>query len=583
MKYALLRLGVIVVALILTLGPSLLAGLDDNPSNETDPVRISDYRASFTFDDSGNLSARELITADFPDSRHGIFRYFDTSVAGMPQARLIPTDLRITMDDAPVPVEYSWESGRRYRVAKIGDPDTYVSSGTHEYRIDYVIKGALRPANDGAQLLWNVVPPGWSMNIDRTEINVALPAVPTSVRCTVGSSESDCAVSAAGTTTLQIKTAALAPRTAVTLQAELPLDVPEPTAVAWDVTLDRTLGQSIPTLLAVLVATILAGAGGYLWERRSREPAPGFGVMYAPPAGLGPAQAVYMTRESLPDSALVATLLHQAEQGLVDMTVDANGTTEQTWTVTGRADATAWAQADDVSRHVGRALGIDSPGSSFKFSAHDDSAGRRLAELKEELSDVVDTWATHQGLQRTAPFESRGRLAVVLAGIALLASGLLMPPPALMYLWPLAAFVAGGVGLVRHGVGRRRTDRGRHVWSEAGGFRRLLATDASVERFDFSGKHEIYTSFIPYAVAFGCADQWATKYRTSTGHDAPEPAWLTTYGVAATHQAATMTDLVDSFDSSLGASISAYQAAQSSDSSSSSSSSAGGGGGGGSW
>ena len=75
--------------------------------------------------------------------------------------------------------------------------------------------------------------------------------------------------------------------------------------------------------------------------------------------------------------------------------------------------------------------------------------------------------------------------------------------------------------------GTRRTAQGRELWSRAGGFQRMLSTPSSVDRFDFSGRRELYTAYIPYAVAFDCADAWAQKYETETGEPAPTPVWPT--------------------------------------------------------
>jgi uncharacterized membrane protein len=149
-----------------------------------------------------------------------------------------------------------------------------------------------------------------------------------------------------------------------------------------------------------------------------------------------------------------------------------------------------------------------------------------------------------------------------------------------LYVFPFAAFAVGAVGLLTPGVGRRRTLLGRDVWSRAGGFERLLSTDSSKDRFDFSGKKDLYTAFIPYAVAFNCADRWARKYEHATGTPAPSPDWYGG-GINTTSQHSFFggsNDSFSSFESSLSSSISAYAATQSS-----SYGGGGGGGGGGRW
>jgi uncharacterized membrane protein len=89
---------------------------------------------------------------------------------------------------------------------------------------------------------------------------------------------------------------------------------------------------------------------------------------------------------------------------------------------------------------------------------------------------------------------------------------------------------------------------------------------------------------VPYAVAFGCADAWASKYRASVGHEPPTPSW---YPVSTYYGASMFSSSggFDAFDSAVASSVAAYSAAHSSSSSGGGGGgfSGGGGGGGGSW
>ena len=150
------------------------------------------------------------------------------------------------------------------------------------------------------------------------------------------------------------------------------------------------------------------------------------------------------------------------------------------------------------------------------------SAGKTLQSLKTSIATVTDTWATAAGVQSPAKSERLGRTLVGLS--ALLAVALtFFPLGSSLFVIPFAAFTVGAIGLLVPGVGRRRTLLGRDVWSKAGGFERLLSTDSAKDRFDFSGKRELYTAFIPFAVAFDCAERWARKYEKATGAEAPIP------------------------------------------------------------
>src|SRR6478735_7232927 len=140
-----LRLVTAVILAGLLLVPALATMGGSSSTGVADPVTITSYRATYDVDADGTLHASETITADFPWGRHGIFRYWDRSDQGDHTVRYHPKDVRIRLDGEPVPVSRSWEQGRRFRVAKIGDPNTYLAAGTHTYTIDYRIDGVLGP------------------------------------------------------------------------------------------------------------------------------------------------------------------------------------------------------------------------------------------------------------------------------------------------------------------------------------------------------------------------------------------------------------------------------------------------------
>ncbi|HEY4419117.1 MAG TPA: hypothetical protein VGN22_06360, partial [Pseudonocardia sp.] len=146
------------------------------------------------------------------------------------------------------------------------------------------------------------------------------------------------------------------------------------------------------------------------------------------------------------------------------------------------------------------------------------------------------------------------------------------------------AFALAASPLLAPGAATRRTAKGRELWSRLGGFERMLSTPSSKERFDFSGRQDLYTAYIPWAVAFGCADAWAKKYRTETGAEPPVPAYFGGY-YAGAHTGDYVNSMVHDFSSTVSSSISAYQATQSHSSGGGgfSGGGGGGGGGGGSW
>jgi uncharacterized membrane protein len=198
----------------------------------------------------------------------------------------------------------------------------------------------------------------------------------------------------------------------------------------------------------------------------------------------------------------------------------------------------------------------------------------------------VRGWARQNGLVTAAGLGSFGGILVILAILLTLFLGFVNPfDLSILALIP-GLFAVFALELLRPGAGTKRTAAGRELWSRIGGFRRVLATPSSEDRFDFSGRKELYTAYIPWAVAFGVADQWAEKYRIETGEEPPTPVYFGSgYGYTGGSFASSM---AADFSSTVSSAISAYQATQSSSSSGGggggfSGGGGGGGGGGGSW
>lgn len=140
------RVGLVLAAavgLLWPLGSELLDSETSVPA--TDPVTITELATTMNLDAEGLLATDEVISAQFPAGRHGIFRYWDVSDTADPNVRYRPEIQSITLDGTAVPYELSWENGERFMVAKIGDPDVFVSPGNHTYTISYTVPGALSP------------------------------------------------------------------------------------------------------------------------------------------------------------------------------------------------------------------------------------------------------------------------------------------------------------------------------------------------------------------------------------------------------------------------------------------------------
>lgn len=584
MKRLLASVATFAVLVGVMLAPALFWGIDTSAGDEAnEPTTIRLYDADFTVSEGGDLAVVETLSVSFPTSdRHGIFRFFDRIDESVPEVRRIVEDVEVTMDGGDIPVDHTVEKGR-YDVYRIGDPDTFLSPGLHVFEIRYTVPTVLAPGgpdvSTDSQFYWQLIPEGWAQDIQRADLTVTLPAPAEEIQCVVGTDAtgaSPCVVSGEETTTVRVTANGIDDHTPVTLIAGQDVRAPEPAVTRpWAPRFDQVAGPS-PLLLA-LVGLVALGAGalGLLLAWRSVEHEPAFPLMYAPPEGIGPAQASYILREKVDRTAYVASLLYAAERGAVHL--DRSG---QTWTITDARGPEGWEGLDEVT--YGLADILPGPRGSFTADPRSVEAGRRLKKEIAAFTSQVRGWASQQGLLSSAGAGILGAPMVLGAALAVVLITFFNPFTMTLVGLPFAALAAGAVPLLQTGASTKRTAAGRDLWSRVGGFRRVLSTPSSQDRFDFSGREDLYTKYIPWAVAFDCADAWAEKYRVETGAEPPAPGYFVAYGAHGSQ----VDSMVRDFESTVGSAISSYQATQRSSSGGGggfSGGGGGGGGGGGSW
>lgn len=557
----------------------------DDAGSDTETSTITNYKADFVLDDDGDIHVTETLTLDGLFTKHGIFRFFDRSDPTAPSTRRTPYDVSVTRDGQDEPFEELKEQHRRFTNIKIGSASETLGLGEHTYVIKYSMHDAIQPGEnvDGeSQFYWQLIPTGWLQDIEKATLTVHLP-VPSEedVQCAVGLGETDgCEATGAGTDTLTVTTGALDDHTPVSIKTGLDLPVPEQDKdVPWGARWDRTLSSSPVLLGIVLLLALLAAVLGAVFARMTYERNPQFPLMYGPPEGVGPAQAKYLLTESIEKEAYVATLMHAAQHGAVDLQKG-----QDSWVITDKGGPDGWRGLDEVTSGIAHLL--SGPGTSFVAGKKDVQAGERLKTEVADFETSTKTWALTSGNLTKAGLGGFGALLVLLGFLSAIAIAIWNPFSMTMVGLIPGSFAVFGSPMLKTGAGTKRTRQGRDLWSRIGGFHRVLSTPSSQDRFDFSGRQELYTAYIPWAVAFGCADEWAAKYRTETGVEPPVPHYFgSAYAGAAA--GSYVDSMVSDFNETVSSAISSYQATQSSSSSGGgggfSGGGGGGGGGGGSW
>jgi hypothetical protein len=570
-------LGLVVLG-VAVLFPSWVFDLGSAGEGE-DPTTIDKYVARFVVGEDGTMRAVETIDVEVDTfDRHGIFRFFDRADRSAPHLRRDPYDIEVLQDGEPAQVELLTEDHGRFLVVKIGDPDRTLSLGVHRYEISYAVDDVLidDPDREGSRFYWQVLPGGWAQTIDEFRSRVYLPAEAADIQCAIGAGTTEpCPELDGDENRVRVGPFGVGPLTPVTVQTDLDAPLPplKGEEYAWGPEYDPVLGP-VPAVVLVAIGGAVALIVGLWLSYRVHERTPPFPLQYAPPPGIGPAQAAYVLNERVGKEQFVATVLHAAEQGAVD--VERAG---ESWTIRDRG---GWERLDPVTAGLASLTG---PLGSFSASPKGVSAGQRLQEQLSQLEDDVKQWARRERLVVRGVLGGLGGVLVVAAfGVAIWIGVTAMFGMSLLAIVP-GLFAVGAVGLLMPGSGTVRTKAGRELWSRIGGFKRVLSTPSSKERFDFSGREELYTAYLPWAVAFGVASAWASKYRTETGTEPPVPAYFAG-AYAGSDPGAHVAHMVSDFSSTVDSAIGSYKATQSSSSGGGggfSGGGGGGGGGGGSW
>ncbi|MEZ5161105.1 MAG: DUF2207 domain-containing protein [Marmoricola sp.] len=521
---------------------------------------------------------------EFPESKHGIFRFFDTWDAPNPKARLIPTNISVTRDGMVEPWELLTQDRGRFKVVKIGSP-IVTMTGVHTYKISYQVEGALIAGGKQARSLfyWDLIPGGWAMPIAKADLRVNLPAELSGERCIAGTGKYfACSIEADSATSLRVQASDLAPFVPVTVQAGVDIATPSVATKPWPSHLDPLFGKSVPVAFVVGLLALASGLAG-LWLVRARsEKEPPFPLSYAPPEGISPGQAAYLLEEVLPTRMFIGSLLYAAERGAITMTQDG-----EKLVISTVGDGSAWDQLDVPTQGIAAMLSLKKEGATFTLDPKSAVASGKMQDAIRAFRGRVENWGKEAQLIGPSRLGVHGPW-LLLATFVLTAALLLFAPwnMALLGLVP-GMFWVFGTGIGASGGNTKRTPAGRDLWARVGGFKRVLATPSAEDRFDFSGRNELYSAYIPWAVAFDCAKEWAAKYEAEIGAPPPPPYYIGGDNTGASTALASGTSLgfldsmTSSFDSAASAAISNYSAGSSSFGIGSSSGGGGGGGGGG--
>jgi Predicted membrane protein (DUF2207) N-terminal domain/Predicted membrane protein (DUF2207) C-terminal domain len=546
---------------------AVLAGtlvlLGGGPAAAAPGESISQYDTRLEVRPDGVVRITETIRYDFgTNRRHGIFRKIpDKFRYDRDHDRIYPIDgVTVTADGAATPVQQSSSDG--YLTLRIGDPD-HTITGSHTYVIAYTGRGAVNSFPDHEELYWNVIGHEWDVPIGAASATISGPAPVQRVSCFAGPAGSQlaCGSASADGATATFTQADLSSGGGMTAVVAFPAGSIEGAgpilvrhqdlSTAFQVTPWTAAGAGGMALLGVgaaaavgwlvgrdrryvgLLPGLTPGYGESAEERRKPlVGAPPVSVEFVPPpldgAGTGPPRPSYRGSEIRPGQ--VGTLIDE-QANVLDVTAtiidfavrrhlhirELAGTGRygsQDWELTRRSDGDV--DFLPYERRLFDALfnGRDVVRlSQLKYTFATD-----LGLVRHDLyGDMVA-----QGWYRRSPAQTRALARG--AAVAVLLGSILVT--VLLGVLTHAALV--GLGLVAGAIvllavaGRfpARTGRGSAMLARVDGFRLYIAT-AEAEQIKFQEREMIFSRYLPYAMVFGLADEWAGRF-SEIGTVAPD-------------------------------------------------------------
>ncbi|MGD7734051.1 DUF2207 domain-containing protein [Propionibacteriaceae bacterium G57] len=609
LRSAVRRLVLGLAALLLAVGWSVAAvptahAEDDTPSS----WRISKYHVTATPSKDGGTTTVEIdMDFDFAnDPGHGpfivlverqrlddpdVWRMLDTKIISVSSGTGANVAQQITHENGAMLLRLGTE-GRTFR-------------GVQNYRITYTVHGILYPDHPTSKMdefNWNAVGNAWQVPMSNVQVTLKSPAEPRRTACWWGSSYQTECEAPAPSTTMVWQRDRLAKGQGLQVVAGYPVGTF--TNAEFRTTKRYHVGNMFPVTPVTLGGAGVVGAAaiggvGVLVRRRGADKAwagltPGtmplagqsapvvnrrnetVAVAFRPPKGATPGEVGTLVDEKADLKDVTATLIDLAVRGHVKIE-----------------------QSDPKNQIYHRTPGRDQLNSVETQLLNGLFSGARVVtteQLKKDKRGKVFMEA-QANLYRTVSTEPKkwfrenpntARTVAVLAGMLLVLAG-----GGLMFLgglvgWgivPLGVVVAGVVLMVLSGRIPSRTPAGSAVYAEAKGFELYLKT-ADAEQIRFEEDIDVFSRYLPYAIAFGVADRWARIFEklAAEGRYYGDTSWYVgnayghgyMYGIAST-----VNSVTQSMQSAMQSSVNA--ANQSSSGSGFGGGGGAGGGGGGGW
>jgi hypothetical protein len=548
---------------------------------------INRFLSDITVAGDSSIRVEETLDVQFHRSKHGIyreipFRYVDD----FGKTIRTPIEVQSVTDAAGKNWKYKISRTGNLLYIRIGDPGTYVD-GHQTYVITYTVENAILFFHDHDELYWNVTGNDWKAEIREASASVALAVKDKSrnlwASCYTGvrgSRSSDCSYETSGNTGDFSTKKNLNIGQGLTVAFGWDKGLVSPPSAwekfLWTIDIRENWVFVLPLLSLIIMIN--------LWRTRGRDPKvrESVTVMYEPPKyndkPLTPGEVGTMVDEKLDPRDITSTLVGLAVKGYVKM----------------EESRTEGLIFDSSDYYLAKVKEPDEDLSPFEkllmnriFAGN--LPGRMVSDLKNNFYKELDVLkSTLYGelinMKYFSVSPEKVRKIYQVAGISVI----VLSSFVLTFLVPagrgvIAGFLTGIPVLALSRFMPAKTRAGVSAYMDILGFQEFMSR-AEKDRLERLGDKDIFSRFLPYAIALDVVDNWAKAFE---GIYQEPPQWYTSHAVGRTFNPYIFSRSISFATSSLGSAM--YSAPRGSGISTGGSGGGGfsgggfGGGGGGSW
>jgi uncharacterized membrane protein len=490
---------------------------------------ITKFHADITVNEDATLIVKETILVNFHESRHGIYREIPFKYTDE-RGNTIRTPLHVQSVTDHVGTQ------RKYRVAKkgnivnirIGDPKHSVS-GFQTYVITYDVENALLFFDDHDELYWNVTGNYWWSPIQEASAQVRLAGKPQSrdlwAACYTGtfsSRASQCRYEASYNSADFSTTKGLSPREGLTIAFGWDKGLVSPPTSRKKLLWLIDVKENWIFLLPVFTIAVMVS----LWRTSGKDPGvrEAVAVKYEPPkyqnVPLTAGEVGALVDEKLDPRDITSTIIGLAVKGYIKIEEQ-----KTEGLIFDSTDYYLWKEKgpDNALSHfekllMGKIFTGEFPGkmvSDMKNKFYTDLESIK-STLYEELTSKRYFLVSPEKVRRVYSIAG----IIISAACAILFSILFSSPKGVF-----AGILIGLPVLAFSKVMPAKTKAGAAVYMDILGFQEFM-NRAEKDQLERMGDKELFSRFLPYAIALNVVDSWAKAFE---GMYQESPQWYVSH------------------------------------------------------